>query len=682
MADAVRKEGRWPCWLWVGVGLFVFAPLIEGGTTHTAVMVIRLLILVLLACYLWRGVTSRALAWPSLGIGLPIAAFLSLAAVSTWLSPYTDQSLQWLVVLGSYATLFSLLVFFIDGWDHVAKLAAVVVAMGLFEAVYALAEGWWMGAIRPRGTFFNPNFLAGYLAAAGVVTFGSLAYTARGGAGRPRASDSGAVRRGVWPLLGLRVWGLPSVLLALFLLAILLTGSRGGLLALLAGAAVVVGMRFSRRTLACVLAAALCLLLATPNPLRERLSAEHRANPETYARWQIWERSLIEMADHPLGIGLGLYQYWAPRYMFPVEGQIVRYGKIATTAHNEYLQMGVELGVLSLPLFGWGLWVLVLEAGLALRQRMRRWQRGLLVGLIGGGTALLVQAGVDSTWHEPALALLLTLFAALLLAVRRLSLKRPCPLPRLAIGSRPVWAILSLAIVAVLAWEVFRLGLAWQAHEAGSRAAAQQDVVQALADYRIAVALDPGKALYHSSLASGHFQVFERTGDPAAAQAAVKELQVAMSLNPLDGRLAALLGHVLESMAASDRSRESPAGRRLSLLNAARAAYERAVEREPFAAFYRLEVSRLSLALGDRAAAEEWVREAVELEPNFLPGREWLARLHLASGRTEAANRQLLEIRERQQRYAAWTKDAQEARYLSADPAGLEAAHDRARPSA
>jgi O-antigen ligase len=51
------------------------------------------------------------------------------------------------------------------------------------------------------------------------------------------------------------------------------------------------------------------------------------------------------MTEYPFGLGLGLYQYAYPHYAFPVEGQIARYGRVAQTPHNEYLQMGVELGV-------------------------------------------------------------------------------------------------------------------------------------------------------------------------------------------------------------------------------------------------------------------------------------------------------------------------------------------------
>ena len=106
----------------------------------------------------------------------------------------------------------------------------------------------------------------------------------------------------------------------------------------------------------------------------------------------------------------------------------------------------------------------------------------------------------------------------------------------------------------------------------------------------------------------------------------------------------------------------------------AKAAYERAVDLEPFSPFYRLNIGRLALALGEETVAESWVTGAVELEPNFLPAREWLTRRYLSSGRLDAAVQELQEIRERQRRYATWAKGSLEAGFLQIDTDALETA--------
>ncbi|MGI0014024.1 MAG: hypothetical protein ACREBU_11365, partial [Nitrososphaera sp.] len=110
-----------PAGLLTLVSLLIFSPLLEGGTTHLAVMVIRLMVLLLLGVYLWRGIRAGTLPLPSLQIGPAVLTFLGIAAVSVAASPYTDQSLQWLLVLLSYAGLLYLLVSLIVQWDHVSK---------------------------------------------------------------------------------------------------------------------------------------------------------------------------------------------------------------------------------------------------------------------------------------------------------------------------------------------------------------------------------------------------------------------------------------------------------------------------------------------------------------------------------------------------------------------------------
>jgi len=658
-----------PAWLILLSSLVVFSPLLEGGTTHLAVMIIRLLILLLLSLYLAKAIRAGTVVVPSLRVAPAMLAYLCLAVISTVVSPYPNQSRQWLVMLISYAGLLYLLVSFIAQWDHVARLLVVLTGLGLCEAGWALLQAWWLGAARPTGTFFNPNFLAGYLAAVWTIVLGYLCYTHVGRGGIQRAC-------------GLRAIVLITILGTL-LLTIVFTGSRGGVFALAVGTSLVVGVRYGRRALG-VLMLLLAVGLLVPNPFRDRLGAEHITNPVGYARWQIWQSSIHMMAEQPFGVGLALYQYAYPRYAFPVDGQIARYGKIAHSAHNEYLQMGVELGVASILVFWWGVVMVTREAVSVLQRRLRRWQRGVVVGTSGAIAGILAHAGVDSNLHEPALAILLTLCVGLIMSVRRLSGQVVEPLRTVPVRFRAVWGALAVAMVGMLMVATLKLGFAWVAFESGSRAAGRQDFTRAIADYRAAIALDSGKALYHNSLASAYFQLFERQRDDAAAQAAAAELQAAISLNPLDGRLYGLLGHVYRSLSSSATSSE-PLGelngeQRITWLHAARSAYERAANLEPFNPFYRLELGRLALALGDRELGETYVRRAVEIEPNFLQGRQWLVKLYLDSQRVEEATREYQEIIERQQRYAGWNKDGHEERLLKADATALAAELKRMRP--
>jgi predicted Zn-dependent protease len=181
-------------------------------------------------------------------------------------------------------------------------------------------------------------------------------------------------------------------------------------------------------------------------------------------------------------------------------------------------------------------------------------------------------------------------------------------------------------------------------------------------------------------LAAARFQKFEQTRILGEGEAAVQELRTAIALNPLDGRLPGLLGHVYGSLAAAVSSVGPSNDRASAWHHEALAAYQQAIALEPFQPFNRLELGRLYLAMGERGEAQAIVRSAVDLEPNFLPGREWLARFYLKSGLHEAADQEYREIQSRQQRYAHWVKDAVEERYLKADASALAVSLGQVKP--
>lgn len=652
--------------------LLVVSPLFEGGTTHVAAMIIRLMILSAFGTYWVRIITTRRLVCPRLSAGLPILVFLGMAAASVEWSPYTNQSLQWLVVLLGYAGLLYLLAAFVERWEDVAKLRAVLVGMALAQAIWAFVQAAQGEVARPTGTFFNPNFLAGYLATVSMLVLTAACYI------RPRHRRSWPKWRASIRLL------LPLAVLSILLAALVQTGSRGGVLALFVGVALVIGLRFGRRGVIGLLVVVLlgCLV---PNPIRDRAIAEHGGNPETYARLQMWQSALHEMSEHPFGVGLGLYQYTYPRYAFPVEGEIARYGKIAQTPHNEYLQIGVELGAVGLGVFLWGLALVAREAWWLLRQRLTRRQRGLAVGMCAGIVVILTQAAVDSNLHEPALAILLTLCVAIVILGRKLCRENSPPhlnpLPPAVTIRRPVlWATMGMVVIGLLAANVLRLGLAYQMYESGTRLAKQQQFEQAIGDFQRAIFLDPGKSLYHNSLAAAYFQLAQRTHDQAMVQASIGELRTAIALNPLDGRLQSLLGYVYTSQASSRRPNEMTEQDRVWLGQAVEA-YERAAGLEPFSYAHRFELARLALARGRHDEAERRLKQAVELEPNFLPGRELLIRLYMELGRGAEAQREYQQIVERQQQFRDRATTALERSFLQVDVAKLAGLLEQRAPA-
>ncbi|MBK9408437.1 MAG: O-antigen ligase family protein [Gemmatimonadetes bacterium] len=132
-------------------------------------------------------------------------------------------------------------------------------------------------------------------------------------------------------------------------LGVVKTGSRGGTLALVAGALFyVLAARGARKALSIALFVfgGMAAWAVAPPSYKQRMYAlvegEQDYNYTDYGgRKQIWARSRIYIARHPVaGVGIG---------NFPIiEGQYLEErGKVGkwSTAHNSYYQAGVELGI-------------------------------------------------------------------------------------------------------------------------------------------------------------------------------------------------------------------------------------------------------------------------------------------------------------------------------------------------
>jgi tetratricopeptide (TPR) repeat protein len=598
-----------------------------------------------------------------LPIGYIALSFVGLAVAATVLSPYPHPSRQWLLTIAGYVLLFYLLVSFIERWDHIRTVTIMIVLVGVGEASLALVQGFAWNSIRPNGTFFNPNFLAGYL----TVTWAILLSCALHGYRNDVLFSTPSAPPALW-------WfGLVSALSAI-LVAVVLTQSRGGMVIVFVATVCILTARYGWKLAGgCALTLVVSSLLI-PTPLRDRVIFEHSQNPATYARWQMWQGAVREMFDHPFGIGLGLYQYTYPSYAFPVEGQVARYGNVAQTPHNDYLQMGVEMGPGAILVFMAGIFMVVRELRKVLQRRLLRWQRALIVGVSGGGIALLVHAALDSSLRESAIAILLILCGGLIVSAGALTKDGAGTVRVVPIRSRVVWGLSMAAGLLLIGIEVIRSGFAWATFESASRHAIAGETVAAIKGLKDAIALDPGKALYHHGLGSLYARAFDTTGEKQAFQKAYGEFKEAIDLNPLDNRLLGLLGQLYVSAAQAPQSSGITAEERRAWLRAAIPVYEQAIQLAPFSAMYRYEQARLYWLLGKQKEAELRAKEAEALEPNFLPARLLLARMWFEGGQVDGAKDQLREIQERQARYQSWPKNSLDHAFLDVDLARLRAA--------
>jgi len=128
------------------------------------------------------------------------------------------------------------------------------------------------------------------------------------------------------------------------------------------------------------------------------------------------------ITDHPLlGSGIGTFKYNTLRYQAEFFSQgdnrsLYPYG-IAFHAHNEYLQLWAELGIIGLGIF---LWMVIgyFYYGLKFLRKIKdNYKQGIIIGLMGAVMAVLVDGIFGFPLHLPATVLVFWLFLGLTLTV-------------------------------------------------------------------------------------------------------------------------------------------------------------------------------------------------------------------------------------------------------------------------
>lgn len=344
---------------------------------------------------------------------------------------------------------------------------------------------------RASGPFPNPNHFAAWLEMViplGVAYLGAVALRlGRHIARMARASESMGVQpRRAWAgalASHQRSFWLPLLVagaVLVMLVAHLSTGSRGGTMSLLVGLAVV-GLGFAARSrsgrrrtpvarvLSGVLVAGLIVAsLATvaswarlEDEVAGTASVEAGGDVSLGMRIAVSAKGRGIVADFPIfGTGLGSWRYAFPLYQAPpVEGGIWQH------AHNDYLELAAETGVVGCAIALWFAFLLLSAArgtrqprsGDTERRHHERppgfetadWRAAfsraswLRFGVYGGIAAILVHSLVDFGLRLPANLLLLGVLAGMLL------LTRP-PLPAMRRDSGAVVAVLALLCVAAL----------------------------------------------------------------------------------------------------------------------------------------------------------------------------------------------------------------------------------------
>ncbi|MFQ5701238.1 MAG: O-antigen ligase family protein [Acidobacteriota bacterium] len=339
-----------------------------------------------------------------------------LSTMSPWrtLSLYPGVTLKRLTLFLCYMALFSVVAGYFRTRGRQARLMTTCALSAFALTVLGIAQKLtWNGALywvrqgeyeNVFGPFVNRNSyaaFAGTIAPIGVVM--SLEALRQ-----VRQKREGAMAR-------LLFWGFVSATIAG---GVCLSLSRGGILAMALSMILIACMLiyFGRKVpelSVLLLVAVLCvgfLAWIGPEAVVERIGtlSEGRSVPAFAARTQAWERTIPMIQDHPaFGTGLGTFRYAFLRYAPPGE-------RWWTTAHNEYLEVLCDTGIVGTVVFlmGAGAFVFFVARPGRFRHRSARY---LYMGLVSGIAGLLVHSAVSSNLQVPANGLLLVVLSAALL---------------------------------------------------------------------------------------------------------------------------------------------------------------------------------------------------------------------------------------------------------------------------
>src|SRR5258706_8110236 len=323
----------------------------------------------------------------------------------------------------AYSSIFFLTLALVDRRSRVQTLARVLVYAALANAIYAvlmhlanMSEDYFGTVIRhgesASGTYVNRNHFAGFLEMSLAIGIGLLI---AGLSDRSADTWKQFVRQTIeWILSPKMVLRLS---LCVLVIALTTTHSRMGNAAffislLVAGVAGIALSRRATRNTVLLLASLIAIDLFIVGSwfgvekLAARMQqvtveeAQQREEPVGYA--------LNIIKDYPVvGAGPGSFYVTFPRY---------RQEKIATFtdhAHNDYVEIAAESGLLGLALLGTFVVMSLAAALFAQWQRPDPLMRGMSFACVMGVTAILIHSWVDFNLQIPANAALFMVVLAL-----------------------------------------------------------------------------------------------------------------------------------------------------------------------------------------------------------------------------------------------------------------------------
>ncbi|MEP6924938.1 MAG: O-antigen ligase family protein [Pyrinomonadaceae bacterium] len=318
--------------------------------------------------------------------------------------PYQTQLAVW--HFAALLIFFAAALSFVDSPQRLKFLALFITIFGFLFSFYAIIQNlldpgriygfYERPFMQPFGSFVNKHNFAAYIEMCAAVPLGLL--------------FSGAIAREK-RLLYLTATGLMGI-------ALVMSGSRGGLVALLAELVFLAVIATKNRTpgalfvkigLAAALVAAIAVgtVLIGGDSTLTRIAETAGSKDPTSSRLQIWATTLDVIKQNPLfGVGWGAFGV-AYTQFDPLNGR-----ERVEQSHNDYLQILADAGIVG-AILGAAFVFALFRDGWRRIGSDDNFRRGIAIGALAGCFAILVHSLFDFVLHTTAISLLFLTLAAL-----------------------------------------------------------------------------------------------------------------------------------------------------------------------------------------------------------------------------------------------------------------------------
>jgi O-antigen ligase len=352
---------------------------------------------------------------------------------------------------------------------------------------------------------------------------------------------------------------------------------------------------------------------------------QYSSDPFQYYRFRIWKHSLTGILQNAyLGIGLNMLPYRAAQFIFPIDGEIGRYRRIALSADNQYLQILAETGFLGFLTFLIG-WTALFFAFRRIPARLLPFRYTFMIIAF----TCLFSIPLNNT---SILFLFIFLFA-LPYAVNTETKIPKLPLSfvtRLGIGVLVTALFISCVLLPYLADVQFRTAV--RATEPATAATHLEKAIR----------YNPYQPYYR-------FAFVKRVVDarpeitPSKWAALLPTLEYSIRLNPLESDFylyKARIFRILNNLTGQSTYQSE-----------ALSAYHSAVYHSPFNVFLRIDFAYFAARIGRLDVAETQLEEVLEMEPVYLTARLLLSEVKYRKGELEASRMEFAKAESYQQRY-------------------------------